>query len=145
MKVAKYLQTMGVYIHEWIDADDKTLPLPNHMFLNYYETGKNYIGLHSDKTQDMVSIPTFDEYIIISISIGATRNFKLVKKDIDHADINKFDLPGGIRDGDIVVMKGKTNACWKHCIPKTKCDEPRWSLTFRFVRLLDRPDAIEYV
>lgn len=143
-KVADYLDKQGVYVHDWNDNK----PLPNHLVVNFYENGSKYIHFHQDKTKDMLEIGGDDEYIIVSISLGTTRNFRLKRyKDQKDDDLNNFDVPGGVQDGDIIVMRGLTNHCWEHTILKQSANivpGPRWSLTFRFVRRIDRPSEIAY-
>ena len=98
----------------------------NGVLINCYRDGSDYISPHSD---DDYGDP---EPTIPSLTLGAARPFRLARKasgsKIDKS--TKFEyIP---QHGDLLVMKGLTNAAWKHWIPKTKKPvAERINLTFR--------------
>jgi alkylated DNA repair dioxygenase AlkB len=94
----------------------------NYVLVNYYRDGNNYIGAHSDADKDMI-----DNYIIVSLSFGATRKmvFKHKKKKFEKKEIY-------LTHGTIVIMGKDTQKNWTHEIVKNeKMEEDRWNLTFR--------------
>lgn len=97
---------------------------PNHFnacLLNYYPTGLEGMGYHSDDEAELGDCP-----MIASLSLGATR--KMVFKHKKTSD--KVALYLTSHQG--MVMAGVTQQFWRHSITKTKTvDEGRISLTFR--------------
>ncbi len=101
----------------------------NAVLINRYRNGKDYISAHSD-----------DDYgdsqpVIPSLTLGATRPFRLAKiiggSKLDKSTTVEY-LPG---HGDLLVMRGRTNAEWQHWVPKTaKQIGERFNLTFRMKR-----------
>lgn len=99
----------------------------NAVLINRYRDGKDYISAHSD---DDYGDP---EPTIPSLTLGAARPFRLAKiisgSKLDKATTVEY-LPG---HGDLLVMRGRTNAEWQHWVPKTaKPVGERVNLTFRF-------------
>jgi len=129
-------------------AAEKHLNHPvNHVLIQHYRSGKDYISEHSDKTIDVVASSK-----IVNVSIGATRSMTLrTKKDasLSSGELEedksrkhqKFPLP----DRSMFVMGLGTNAKWLHSVrhdnrpSHTKSDEERYmngeriSLTFRSI------------
>ncbi len=98
----------------------------NSVLLNYYRTGIDSNGWHSDDEKELGINP-----IIASISLGSSRKFKM-KHNTNKNDDSKIDV--SLDHGSLLVMKGTTQHFWKHCIPKTKkIIKPRLNLTFRKV------------
>ncbi|KLO13836.1 hypothetical protein SCHPADRAFT_811863, partial [Schizopora paradoxa] len=95
----------------------------NHVMLNLYESGQEYIGKHRDTKENKVSI------VITSLSLGAERTFVMTpNKNNPGASTHKWTLA----NGSLLVMRGKTQDNWKHEIPKEpKVKGGRVSLTFR--------------
>ena len=98
----------------------------NAVLINRYRDGKDYISPHSD---DDYGDP---EPTIPSLTLGAGRPFRLARiisgSKLDKSTTVEF-LPG---HGDLIVMRGKTNAEWQHWVPKTaKPVGERINLTFR--------------
>lgn len=92
--------------------------------LNYYRDGKDSNGWHSDDEKELGTNP-----IIASVSLGAERFFHLRKK-ADKTQKHKILL----ESGSLLLMKGKTQHCWQHQIPKTsKPIGSRINLTFRIL------------
>jgi alkylated DNA repair dioxygenase AlkB len=104
----------------------------NAVLINRYRGGKDYISPHSD---DDYGDP---EPTIPSLTLGAARPFRLAKiisgSKLDKSTTVEF-LPG---HGDLVVMRGQTNAEWQHWVPKTaKAVGERINLTFRNKSVLE--------
>jgi alkylated DNA repair dioxygenase AlkB len=120
-------QLLNAKLREW-EVISVDAPLLNFCLVNLYRDGKDYIGYHSDKTNDL--IPTAqDEYIIVSLSFGATRRMLFSSRK------TKKEYVITLTSGDLLIMRGKTNKYWKHAIAKDPdCDSPRISLTFRMMR-----------
>ncbi len=93
-----------------------------HCLANLYRDGSDSMGLHSDDEKELGKNP-----VIASLSLGATRKFKLkhrFKKD------QKLEID--LEPGSLLLLKGTTQHFWKHELPKTKKEPgPRINLTFR--------------
>lgn len=95
----------------------------NSVLLNRYRTGADSMGWHADHEPELGAEP-----VIASVSLGATRRF-----DLRHnatGVVRSFQL----KSGSLLVMRGRTQAEWRHRVPK----EPdvrgeRVNLTFRWV------------
>ncbi|ELR12433.1 DNA repair family protein [Acanthamoeba castellanii str. Neff] len=95
------------------------------LLLNFYKDGSDYISLHSD---DETSI---DRTAIASLSLGASRIFRLKQKGAKGIDRVDFLL----ESGDLLLMKDKCQDDLKHTVPKSsKVTEGRINLTFRVSR-----------
>jgi alkylated DNA repair dioxygenase AlkB len=95
------------------------------VLLNYYRDGSDSNGWHSDDEKELGENP-----VIVSISLGAERTFRLRhKKD----KTQKKNLT--LQHGSLLLMAGETQHHWQHCIPKSKKDiKPRINLTFRVIK-----------
>jgi alkylated DNA repair dioxygenase AlkB len=96
------------------------------VLINRYRDGSDYISPHSD---DDYGDP---EPTIPSLTLGAARPFRLAKivsgSKLDKSTTIEY-LP---QHGDLLVMRGQTNAEWQHWVPKTsKPVGERINLTFR--------------
>ncbi|CAO1615885.1 unnamed protein product [Parajaminaea phylloscopi] len=91
----------------------------NCCILNYYADGNDSISYHSDDETFLGPLPN-----IASLSLGATRDFKLRPKRNsayginDTKDQQRETLTLGLTEGTLLVMRGKTQAEWEHAIPK---------------------------
>jgi len=114
----------------------------NFCLVNYYADGKDSISYHSDDERFLGPEPA-----IASFSLGATRDFMLRHKPppaassaesgLEHAAVaaahakpRKFELSSG----DMILMQGRTQACWLHSIPKRSgkdAQRGRINITFR--------------
>ncbi|PWN36374.1 uncharacterized protein FA14DRAFT_172920 [Meira miltonrushii] len=127
--------------------EEKTGARFNAIIINYYADGKDSISYHSDDEAFLGKSPT-----IASISLGASRDFYLRRKapanqSVPDATSNeKMGTKGKgpaaqrptekmvLEDGDLLVMKGRTQADWEHSIPKrTSYVGGRINMTFRRV------------
>jgi alkylated DNA repair dioxygenase AlkB len=98
----------------------------NSVLLNYYRDNRDGMGFHADDEPELGPCP-----VIASVSFGETRQF--VMKHRANKDVKDVKLP--LPSGSLLLMRGATQANWKHGIPKTatKCG-PRVNLTFRRIR-----------
>ena len=95
-----------------------------HCLANLYRNGNDSMGLHSDDEKGLGRNP-----VIASISLGATRKFKLKHKGRKD---QKFEID--LEPGSLLLMQGSTQHFWKHELPKTKKQmAPRINLTFRTI------------
>ena len=95
------------------------------VLLNRYRNGQDSNGWHADNEKELGTNPT-----IASISLGAPRAFHL-----QHNSIKEAKLKLTLEHGSLLLMKGTTQHCWKHQIPKTaKTIDQRINLTFRTIK-----------
>lgn len=98
----------------------------NSCLLNYYPSGTDGMGYHSDDEKELGHQP-----IIASLSLGATRKFVFKHKKTQ----DKVELY--LESGQLIVMHGDTQTFWKHTITKTKrVSAGRISLTFRQMNII---------
>ena len=101
----------------------------NFCLVNYYASGADSIAYHSDDERFLGPRPA-----IASFSLGARRDFLLRHKTAGPAAAKQLALPLG--SGDMVLMRGDTQAKWLHSIPKrggkkSAEDGGRINITFR--------------
>ncbi len=97
----------------------------NSVLLNLYRDQQDSMGMHADDERALGPAP-----VIASLSLGATRRFILKHRSNRQVQPVRLDLA----DGDLLLMKGMTQANWKHGLPKQRANcEPRLNLTFRSV------------
>jgi alkylated DNA repair dioxygenase AlkB len=97
----------------------------NACLLNFYHTGEEGMGWHSDNEKSL------EEPIhIASLSFGAERRFDMKhQKTGDKKSVM-------LENGSLLLMKHPMQHYWKHALPKTKkVKEPRINLTFRLMKL----------
>ncbi|KAL1863448.1 hypothetical protein Plec18170_000283 [Paecilomyces lecythidis] len=130
---------------ESVSDNDNTMY--NFCLVNYYASGEDSISYHSDDERFLGPEPT-----IASLSLGAKRDFLMRHKSFQtggSAGSNSGIRPGPGRrsggsdkgmlklplgSGDMVIMRGQTQANWLHSIPKRKggeADRGRINITFR--------------
>lgn len=96
----------------------------NSCLLNLYHHGGEGMGWHSDNEKSIVAGSA-----IASFSFGAERKFSFRHKTSGES------ISLLLENGSLLVMKGETQKCWQHQVPKTKkVIEPRINLTFRRMR-----------
>ncbi len=96
----------------------------NSVLANLYRDGADSVAWHTDDEAELGIDP-----VIASVSLGATRVFQLRHRTTP-AHRHAMEL----HDGSLLVMRGTTQRCWHHQIPKTaKIVGPRINLTFRTV------------
>jgi alkylated DNA repair dioxygenase AlkB len=95
----------------------------NSVLLNRYRNGIDSMGWHADHEPELGPEP-----IIASVSLGATRRFDLRHKA--SGVTRSFRLTSG----SLLVMRGQTQAQWRHRVPKEPAvSGERLNLTFRVV------------
>jgi alkylated DNA repair dioxygenase AlkB len=98
----------------------------NACLCNFYPDGTSAMGWHTDAESDLEKNP-----IIVSISLGAGRDFQIRKINRTENDKNHTIH---LNHGSLVVMKRGMQSSWEHCVPKRmKVIEPRINLTFRIM------------
>lgn len=98
----------------------------NSVLVNCYQDGSHGVGWHSDNEPELGANPT-----IASLSLGATRRFRVRHKTDKSIPARSFDL----RAGNLLIMDGNSQRDWQHAVPKVKSAVgPRINLTFRVVR-----------
>lgn len=99
----------------------------NSVLVNAYRHGADSMGWHSDAEAELGPRP-----IIASVSLGATRRFRMRHRALDVVPV-ELDL----EHGSLLVMDGDTQSHWRHAVPKTKRKVGlRVNLTFRRVQEL---------
>ena len=94
----------------------------NSVLLNYYRTGNDSMGWHSDDEPELGMLP-----IIASLNFGAVRKIQFRHKSNTDVKVEVI-LPSG----SLLLMKGSIQRHWQHQVPKQKkIHEPRINLTFR--------------
>jgi alkylated DNA repair dioxygenase AlkB len=96
----------------------------NSVLLNLYRNEQDSVSWHSDDEPELSTNP-----VIASVSFGAQRTFQFKHKD-DPQLRHAIELTSG----SLLLMRGTTQAFWKHQIPKAKTPcGPRINLTFRII------------
>nr|WP_262904666.1 alpha-ketoglutarate-dependent dioxygenase AlkB [Hymenobacter lucidus] len=97
----------------------------NSVLLNLYRTGQDSMGWHADDEPELG-----DEPVIASVSLGATRRFRLKPRHTELTPHEPVTLE--LTSGSLLVMRGPTQRHWLHAVPKTvQLVGPRLNLTFR--------------
>ena len=102
----------------------------NFALVNYYASGSDSISYHSDDERFLGPEPA-----IASLTLEAQRDFLLRHKKTESqrsSEGRPLKLP--LSSGDMILMKGRTQSCWEHSIPKRKggeADKGRINITFR--------------
>jgi alkylated DNA repair dioxygenase AlkB len=95
----------------------------NSVLINRYRSGDDSMGWHADNERALG-----DEPVIASVSLGATRTFEL--RHNGAGVVHRFALASG----SLLVMRGRTQADWKHRVPKEpRVRAERINLTFRWI------------
>lgn len=97
----------------------------NAVLINLYRDGRDSNGWHSDDEPELGKNP-----VVASLSLGATRRFRLRHKYRKDQALYSVDLTSG----SLLLMGGTTQHYWQHCLTKTaKPVGSRINLTFRWV------------
>ena len=112
---------------------DRVEALTSHSFnsvlLNRYRDGRDGMGWHADDERELGHEPA-----IASVSLGATRRFKLRHRRRRDA-VATIDLA----HGDLLLMAGATQHAYVHAVPKTtRAVGERINLTFRLRHAIGR-------
>ena len=96
----------------------------NSVLLNLYRTGSDRVGWHADDEPEFGDRP-----VIASVSLGASRRFKVRQKSDPKKAIG-LDL----EHGSLLLMRGDLQRLCEHEVPRTaKVVGQRINLTFRYV------------
>jgi alkylated DNA repair dioxygenase AlkB len=103
----------------------------NFCLVNYYASGSDSISYHSDDEWFLGPEPA-----IASFTLGARRDFLMRHKPPKEgaAKLEAKDVKLPLGSGDMVLMRGPTQANWLHSIPKRKgaeADRGRINITLR--------------
>lgn len=102
----------------------------NSVLLNYYRDGRDGMGWHSDDEPSLGTNP-----VIASLSLGATRRFRLRHRFLAHEKTREIALSSG----SVLIMEGATQHAWQHCVPKESAiTGARINLTFRQILDIDK-------
>jgi alkylated DNA repair dioxygenase AlkB len=105
-------------------AEELTAHRYNSVLLNLYRDGRDGMGWHADDEPELGREP-----VIASVSLGATRRFKLRHRRSRNS-ASTLDLA----HGDLLLMAGATQHNYVHAVPKTaRPVGERVNLTFRWV------------
>lgn len=103
----------------------------NHVLLNRYRDGKDYMASHADNEPELGYCP-----VIAALSLGAQRGFRLTPKYTRDKKLRKrlrVNVP--LSHGSLMVMGGRMQHTWRHEVPKAlKVHGERINLTFRWVK-----------
>lgn len=92
----------------------------NSVLANLYRDGRDAMGWHADAEPELGPDP-----VIASLSLGAARRFVLRHR----ARGLRHELV--LEPGSLLLMRGRTQACWQHALPRTRAAGERVNLTFR--------------
>jgi alkylated DNA repair dioxygenase AlkB len=93
--------------------------------MNLYRNGSDSNGWHADDEKELGINP-----VIASVSLGQERVFHL-----KHKEKKEFKKRLVLEHGSLLLMRGVTQHCWLHQIPKSKKPmNPRINLTFRVIK-----------
>jgi alkylated DNA repair dioxygenase AlkB len=96
----------------------------NTVLANLYRDGRDGIGWHADNERELGPAA-----IVASVSLGASRRFKLRRNDGSQA----VDMI--LEHGSLLWMGPGTQKTWQHSLPRmTRVQAPRINLTYRQVR-----------
>lgn len=93
----------------------------NNCLLNYYETGDNTMGFHSDDTTGLVR-----ETGVAIVSLGSVRDITYRSKTNP-----EFQVSYALKPGSLLYMNDAVQQNWLHAIRRQKDAGPRISLTWR--------------
>ena len=106
-----------------IDIEQVSRHQFNSVLLNYYRHQQDSMGWHADNEKELGKNP-----FIASLSLGETRLFKF------YLNKTKQVIDLQLEDGCLLLMGGRLQHCWRHCLPKTRKEKVgRINLTFRTI------------
>lgn len=102
----------------------------NSVLANLYRDGNDSMGWHSDDEPELGVRP-----VIASLSLGATRSFRLrraLPRGARATPVDTLTVP--LTHGSLLCMAGDTQQGYRHEVPKTRNNTlPRINLTFRWI------------
>lgn len=103
---------------------------PNSASINMYQCGKHMVGWHSDD-EALFATPN-RQTLIVSLSLGATREFAIRRRNQAHTESHVTRLR--VENGDLLVMYGLFQSRYQHTVPPTReATSSRVNVTFRWV------------
>ena len=119
----EYVETpIPSYLHPVLDLLVSRFKIQfNNCLLNYYESGDNSMGFHSDETTGLVPGTG-----VAIVSLGSIRNITYRSKTLPDFQKSFALLPGSLLYMDAAVQED-----WLHAIKREKDAGPRISLTWR--------------
>jgi hypothetical protein len=90
------------------------------VLVNLYRDGRDSVAWHGDTVRKRQSHP-----MVVTISLGACRRFLLRPRG------GGTSMRWLLGPGDLVVMGGRSQHDWEHCVPKMALAGPRVSITMR--------------
>lgn len=87
----------------------------NHVLIQLYRDGNDYIGEHADKTLDIKK-----DTHIVNYSIGATREMRLRKKKTSGENKERENIKIKLTHNSLFVLGWETNKRWLHSIHQDK-------------------------
>jgi alkylated DNA repair dioxygenase AlkB len=96
----------------------------NAALVNYYATGRDYMGKHNDHSMAGGSDP-----LILSLSLGCSRPMVFTHTN-EKGNVTKVDLT----NGSVIGMLGsRIQSLWKHSVPRDDhLQHDRWNVSLRF-------------
>eukprot|EP00930_Biecheleria_cincta_P097800 TRINITY_DN8948_c0_g1_i1.p1 TRINITY_DN8948_c0_g1~~TRINITY_DN8948_c0_g1_i1.p1 ORF type:complete len:569 (-),score=140.56 TRINITY_DN8948_c0_g1_i1:26-1675(-) len=109
---------------------------PNCANLNLYATGEQAVGWHAD--DESLFMGRDDDCVILSLSLGATREFWLAPNGSVETGAPRPNLKAvswvKLEDGDLMTMEGMCQKHYVHCVPVKHGSGPRVNVTWRWIR-----------
>ncbi|WP_235901817.1 alpha-ketoglutarate-dependent dioxygenase AlkB family protein [Alcanivorax sediminis] len=97
----------------------------NSVLGNYYRSGADSMGYHSDDEPELGPEPW-----IASLSLGASRDFVFRRREGDRSQCARLVLP----DNSLLLMSPQVQARFQHALPRrARVQEGRINLTFRLI------------
>lgn len=87
---------------------------------NYYRDGRDSVAWHGDRVRFALERP-----LVAIVSLGSRRRFGVRPRGGGRG--RWFSVDGG----DLLVMGGRNQHDWEHCVPKAARGGPRISITYR--------------
>lgn len=103
---------------------------PDSCNLNFYEDGGSSVAWHSD--DERLFQGKFQDIVIISLSLGATRKFELRLNWPEEGERRVQRMVLG--SGDLMTMEGMTQKHLQHRVPReNNVEDQRINLTWRWI------------
>jgi alkylated DNA repair dioxygenase AlkB len=93
----------------------------NSCLVGWYDDGRSDVEWHADDEPEL-------QGCIVSVSLGATRTFKLRLASGGAA------IDVRLEHGSVLVMTVESQQAWQHAVPPETATGPRMNLTFRDIR-----------